>query len=176
MIRRETYCAVEALRMIIIIQSFNPSVASLNGEAACKAFCCEQFIPIVFTISFALLQEEWTVAEQFTAVGAFEAFGMELAADGVQAVALQDKQRIQLKFSNIFTFCCHSHLDFSIAFTAWWSQKLLEAIFTVQIAFLFDESNIDQFTLALWVDAEEVSWTPCFTQCSDEWSSAELCE
>lgn len=142
-------CAVEALRVIIIIQSFNPSVASLNGEAACEAFRCEQFIPIVFTIGFALLQEEWTVAEQLSAVGAFEAFGMELAADGVQAVAL----------------------DFSVAFTAWRSQKLLKAIFTVQIAFLLDESNVDQFALALWVDAEKVSWTPCFTQCSDEWSS-----
>jgi len=42
--------AVEALRMIIIIESLNPSVSRLYGESTRDAFCREQLVPIFFTV------------------------------------------------------------------------------------------------------------------------------
>lgn len=48
---------------------------------------------------------------------------------------------------------------------------MFEAIFAVQVTFFFNEANVDEFSFAAWIYAEEMSWTPCFTQSSDEWSS-----
>lgn len=74
---------------------------------------------------------------------------MEFLADGVQAISL----------------------DFSIAFAARRRQELLEAVLAVQVSLLFNEADVDEFTLAAGVDAQEVSWAPGFAQSGDEWTS-----
>ena len=50
-----TYSAIEALAMIVVIQSFNPSITGFNGETASETFGGEQFIPIGFTVRHAIL-------------------------------------------------------------------------------------------------------------------------
>jgi len=47
--------AIEALRMVVIIQCFHPPVSSLYGESARYTFCGEQLIPIFFTIRKSIL-------------------------------------------------------------------------------------------------------------------------
>lgn len=88
---RNTYSAVETLTVVIVVQCLNPSIAGFNGEAACEAFCGKKFIPVGFTIRFALLQEEWIVAEQFATISALEALRMEFSANGIQAISLNTK-------------------------------------------------------------------------------------
>jgi hypothetical protein len=48
---------------------------------------------------------------------------------------------------------------------------LLEAVLAVQVTLLFNEADVDKFTLAAWIDAEEVGWTPGLSQSGDKWSS-----
>lgn len=88
-----TYGTIEALAVIIVRQSFYPAIASLYWEAACKALGCEQLVPVSLAVWLAVLQEEWTVAEQLATVCAVEAIRMEVFADCIQTVPLQSKQR-----------------------------------------------------------------------------------
>lgn len=64
-----------------------------------------------------------------------------------------------------------THLDFSIAFAARWCQELFEAVLAVQVSLLFNEADVDEFTLAAGVDAQEVGWAPGLAQSCDEWTS-----
>lgn len=64
-----------------------------------------------------------------------------------------------------------TYFDFSSAFVAWRSQKLFETIFAVEIAFLFNESNVLKWTTAISIDAYKVIWTPDTSQCRYKWSS-----
>lgn len=129
---------VEALTVIIVIQSFYPSVAGLNGESASKAFSGEELVPISFTICHAFLQEEWSVAKQFSAMATSEALWMEVPSNSIQAIAL----------------------DFAGAFAASRSQVLLETVLAVQISLFLDESNVLQWATAIGVYAHEVIWAP----------------
>jgi len=100
-----THRAIETRAVVIVVQSFDPSVAGLDRETAGNALGREQFVPIcavvlnywsffegarrvltVFAIRQAVLQKERTVAEELAAVRAVETFGMELFADGVQTI------------------------------------------------------------------------------------------
>lgn len=90
----DTYRAIEALAVIIVGQRFDPSVAGFHWEAACETLCREQFIPIGLAVRTTLFQEERTVAEQFAAVCAIEAFRMEVLSNGIQAIALNMRKRI----------------------------------------------------------------------------------
>jgi hypothetical protein len=69
--------------VIIVVQSFHPSIACLDREAACEALCCEQLIPIGLAVRVAFLQEERIVAEQFCTVCALEALRMEFLANSI---------------------------------------------------------------------------------------------
>lgn len=91
MLPRNTYRAVEALTVIVVRQRLHPAVARLHREAARKALGGEQLVPVRLAVRLALLEEERTVAEQLAAVRAREALRMEVLADGVQTVALQQK-------------------------------------------------------------------------------------
>lgn len=82
--------------MIIVVQSLDPSIASLDWESASEALGGEKLVPIGFAISIALLQEERTVSEQFTAISTFEALGMEFFADGIQAISLKVSSLIKV--------------------------------------------------------------------------------
>lgn len=42
--------ALEALTVVIVIKSFDPTVTGLNWETTTNAFGCEKIIPICFTI------------------------------------------------------------------------------------------------------------------------------
>lgn len=81
-------CAVEALAVVIVVQGLDPSIARFHWEAAREAFGREELVPVGFTISLALFQEERSVAEQFAAVSASKAFRMEVLTDGIQAITL----------------------------------------------------------------------------------------
>lgn len=50
---------------------------------------------------------------------------------------------------------------------------MLETIFAVQVTLLFNEADVDKFTFAAGVDAEEVSRAPGPSQSGHERSSAE---
>lgn len=78
--------AVEALRMIVIVESLNPPIACLYGESARDAFCCEQLVPIFFAVRQAVLKIERGVCKDFTTIGTGETFGMEALAHGFQTV------------------------------------------------------------------------------------------
>jgi hypothetical protein len=67
--------------------------------------------------------------------------------------------------------CCKFYLYFSVAFTAWWRQKLLEAVFAVQVTFLLNKTDVDEFTLAAGIHTEEVIGAPGTSQSSNEWAS-----
>lgn len=88
MIPENTYSAVEALTVVVVVQGLHPLVTGFDGESAGEALGREQLVPVSFAVGIALLQEERAVAEQFAAVGTLEALRMELLADGVQAVTL----------------------------------------------------------------------------------------
>lgn len=75
--------------MVIVGQSFYPSIAGLHRKTARKAFRCEHFIPIGFTIGLAILQEERTIAKQFAAIGTGKAFRMEMFTDRIQTITLR---------------------------------------------------------------------------------------
>jgi hypothetical protein len=42
----ETYSTVEALAMVIVVESFYPAISGLNRETTSKALSCEQLVPI----------------------------------------------------------------------------------------------------------------------------------
>jgi len=112
--------AVEALTVVVVIQGLHPFVTSFNGESAGETLGGEQFIPVVLAVGITFLQEERAVAEQLTAVGALETFGMELLTDGVQTITLYS----------------------GVALAADGGQELFEAVFAVQVALFFDETDI----------------------------------
>lgn len=141
--------AIEALAMIVMIQSLNPSIAGFNGETASETFRSEKLIPIGLTVSIAILKEERSISELLAAMAASEAFRMEVLADGIQAIAL----------------------DFRTAFAASRSQIFLEAIFAVQVTLFFNETNVLQWTTAIGVDANEMIRAPNATQSSNERTS-----
>jgi hypothetical protein len=51
---------------------------------------------------------------------------------------------------------------------------LLEAVLAVQVALLLDETDVDEFTFAAGVHAEEVIGAPGTSQSGDEWTSVEI--
>lgn len=80
------HCAVETLAVVVIGQSFDPSVSSLDGEAARKTFSSKKLVPIVLAVGESIFQEERTVAEQLSAVRTAETFGMEVLSNRIQTV------------------------------------------------------------------------------------------
>lgn len=173
-LQRSTYRAIKALTVIVVWQCLDPSIASLDWETACKTFRGEQFIPIGFTIWTSFFQEEWTVAEQFTAISAIEAIRMEMLSNGIQAIALESNNCDQLKKEKMKNSWRLIYLNFGAAFVARRCQEFLKAIFAVQIALLFDKSDILKWTTASTIDAYEMVWTPDASQCRYEWTSVPL--
>ena len=41
-----SYRAVEALRVVVVVDRLHPAVSRLDRETAGDALCCEQFVPI----------------------------------------------------------------------------------------------------------------------------------
>lgn len=144
--------AVEALTVVVVVQRLHPLIAGLDGEATREALGREQLVPVGLAVGIALLQEERTVAEQLTAVGALEALRVELLTDGVEAVALYS----------------------GVALVADRGQELLEAVLAVQVTLLLDEADVGQLTLAVGVVADKVVRAPDATQCRDEWTCRDL--
>jgi len=79
-------CAVEALRMIVIVEGFHPPVPGFYWEPAGDTFCCEQLVPIFFTVGESILEIERRVCKNFTTIGAGKAFRVEVLAHGFQTV------------------------------------------------------------------------------------------
>jgi len=42
--------AVEALRVVVVVDRLDPAVSRLDRETTGDALCCEQFVPIFFTV------------------------------------------------------------------------------------------------------------------------------
>lgn len=83
-----THRAIEACAMVVVRQSFYPAIACFDWKSACEALGCEQLIPIRLTVGLCILQKEWTVAEQFAAICAGEAFWVIVLANCIQTVSL----------------------------------------------------------------------------------------
>lgn len=154
--------------MIVVVQGLNPSVASFNGETASIALGGEQFIPIGFTVGNTILQEEWSIAEQFAAVTASKAFRMEVFANGIQAITLKiPKKQGLIKYSK-HTIKSKIYLNFTSTLAASRSQVLFKTIFTVKITLLLNEANVLQRTTAIAIGTVEVFGTPDLTQSGNE--------
>lgn len=94
-----------------------------------------------------------------------------MLSNGIQAVTLKRRKQVFIAAFNQSKEGISTHFDFSTAFVAWWSQKLFETILAVEIAFLFNESNVLKWTTAISIDAYKVIWTPDTSQCCYKWSS-----
>jgi len=78
--------AVEALGVVVVVQSLDPPVSGFDRESAGDALCCEQLVPIFFTVGKSVLQIEGAVGEDLVAVGARKALGVEVCRHRLQAV------------------------------------------------------------------------------------------
>jgi len=94
--------AVKALTMIIVIQSFDPAVTSLDWKATRDTLCCEQFIPIFFAVGQAVFQVEWRVGEDFSTISANKTLGMKCFAHGLQTILHQQHSKICLAIHTYF--------------------------------------------------------------------------
>jgi len=81
-----TKSAVKALTVIIVVQSLDPAVTSLDWKATRDAFCCEQFIPIFFTVGQSVFQVKWRVGEDFSTISTNKTLGMKCFAHGLQTI------------------------------------------------------------------------------------------
>jgi len=115
-------CAVKALRMIVIVEGFHPPVPSFYWESAGDTFCCEQFVPIFFTVGESILEIERRVCENFTTIGAGKAFRVEVLTHGFQTVPN----------------------DFLSAFFTIWCEISAVTIFTVELTFLLYKTHVLQ--------------------------------
>jgi len=78
--------AVEALRVVVVVESLDPPVPGLDRESARDALRCEQLVPIFFTVGQSVLQIKGAVGEDLVAVGARKALRMEVCGHRLQAV------------------------------------------------------------------------------------------
>lgn len=78
--------AIEALRMVIIIEGLYPAVTGFYREPTGNTFCCEELVPIFFAVGKPIFKIERRVCENFTTIGAGKAFRMEVLAHGFQTV------------------------------------------------------------------------------------------
>jgi len=78
--------AVEALGVVVVVQSLDPPVSGFDRESAGDALCCEQLVPIFFTVGKSILQIEGAVGEDLVAVGASKALWMEVRGHRLQTV------------------------------------------------------------------------------------------
>lgn len=78
--------AIEALRMVIIIEGLYPAVAGFYWEPAGDTFSCEELIPIFFAVGKPIFKIERRVCENFATICAGKAFRMEVLAHGLQTV------------------------------------------------------------------------------------------
>lgn len=167
---RDTYGAVEALTVVVVVQGLHPLVAGFDGESAGEALGREQFVPVGFAVRVAFLQEERAVAEQLATVGTLEALRMELLADGVQAVSLWNTFVEKSVFLIVDLF--RTNLNSGVALAADGGQELLEAVLAVQVTLLLHESDVGQRAFAVAVVADEVIRAPDAAESGDEWTSA----
>jgi len=80
--------AIEALTVIIIIQSFDPLVPRLNCKTAAEAAHGEHFVPIRAAIGQPVLNEESVSVEDLRTPGALEALDMPLFPHGLETLKL----------------------------------------------------------------------------------------
>jgi len=80
--------AVKALTVVIIIQSLNPAITSLDWESTRDTFCSEQFIPIFFAVGQSVFQVEWRVGEDFSTISANKTLRMKCFAHSLQTILL----------------------------------------------------------------------------------------
>jgi len=134
--------AGEALAVVVVIHGFNPTIARLDGVAACETLGREQLVPVSLTVGESVLQVEVAVAKQASAVSTGEAFRVELLTDGVQAISL----------------------DALLTPGADWRQVALEASLAVELFLLFHEADVSQRAPAVIHGAHEVLRTPGHAQ------------
>lgn len=141
--------AIEALAVIIVIQGFHPTVASLDWESTREAFRGKQLVPVSFAIRQSFLQEERTVTEELATISTVEAFRVEVLSNRVQAIPL----------------------DLAVALVACRRNEFLETVLAIELSFFLDKADILKRTAALSVNADEMIGTPDLTQSGDERSS-----
>jgi len=80
--------AVEALGVVVVVESLHPPVSRLYWEPTRYALGGKQLIPVFFAIGKSVLQVKRGVCKYFPTVGTDEALRMEVGAHGFQAVLL----------------------------------------------------------------------------------------
>jgi len=78
--------AVEALGVVVVVESLDPPVSGFDRESARHALCCEQLVPIFFTVGQSILQIEGAIGEDLVAVSACKTLRMEVCGHRLQAV------------------------------------------------------------------------------------------
>jgi len=78
--------AVEALGVIVVVESLDPPISSFDWESAGDTLRCEKLIPIFFTVGQSVLEIEGAVGEYLVAIGAGKALRMEVRRHRLQAV------------------------------------------------------------------------------------------
>jgi len=139
----------ETLAVVVVVHSLHPAISGFDGESASKTFRGKQLVPVGLTIRQTILQVEVTVSEQPAAVGASEALGVELLANGVQAITL----------------------DAFLTARAAGRQVILEAGLAVELVLLFDEPDVLQRPVALGHSANEMVGAPGQAEGCDEATS-----
>lgn len=130
--------AFEALAVIVVVKSFNPSVTSLYGEAAANTLCRKQVVPVSLAVWQAVFQIEGTRSEDLPTVGAAEAFRMELLAYCIEAITLHPL----------------------VTLSADRGEVLLVAVFAVERSLLLHEAHVNEWLPAAFGGADEVVGTP----------------
>lgn len=91
-------------------------------------------------------------------------------ANGIQTIALIKHKTISFS-SNKIILNQKFYLNFSGALGTCWSQEFFKTEFTVEIAFLFNETDVLKWTSATTVDTNKMLWAPNASQRRDKWSS-----
>jgi len=78
--------AVEALGVVVVVESLHPPISGLYGEPAVYALGGEQLVPVIFTVRQAILQVEGRVSEDFPAVSTSKTFRVESLTHRLQTV------------------------------------------------------------------------------------------
>jgi len=80
--------AVEALGVVVVVESLHPPVSRLYWEPTRYALGGKQLIPVFFAIGKSVLQVKRGVCKYFPTVGTDEALRVEVGAHCFQAVLL----------------------------------------------------------------------------------------
>ena len=151
--------------MIILWESFNPTIAGSNWECTTSTFGCKQIIPIFFTVRQCILKVERRISERSSTVCTGKTCCVPLFVKSVQTFLYRTKHIRKLNERNIgekpYSF------DALLTFCTIRSEMCFKTAFTVETALLFNEASFFEWTFAESVCTNEMIRAPSFVHCHD---------